>query len=86
MAADEPVVSPADAARAEAARQLVILVFGIAGAVALVWLQRTVAQPDAARSARMRVAKASERCHARLAKWAWSRAEAARVAYEKDTS
>lgn len=79
---DDTAVTPGEAAREEAARQLVILLFGLAGAIAFVWVQRSTADPDLARSWRMRAAKASERAHARLARWAWGRAEAARLAYE----
>ena len=79
-----PDETAADVARTEAARQLIILVFGIAGALAFVWVQRSAANPDAARSGRMRLAKSAERGWARLAAWSWEKAEAARVAYEKD--
>jgi hypothetical protein len=68
----------------ETARQAIILIFGVASVLVYVWAQRWAADPDLARSGRMHASKRIERAYARLAAWAWHRAEAARRAYEKD--
>jgi hypothetical protein len=70
----------------ETARQAVILAFGVASVLVYVWAQRWAADPDLARSGRMRATKQAERAWARLAAWAWHRAEQARRAYEKDSA
>jgi hypothetical protein len=74
----------AEIAKDEAARQAIILAFSIVGVVVMVWAQRHAADPDAARTIRMRGAKSSERWFARLAAWSWHQAEAARLRYEGD--
>jgi hypothetical protein len=76
----------ADVLREEAARQAVILAFGVAGMVLVIWAQRRAADPDAARTLRMRAAKGGERFLARLAAWSWGQAERARRAYEQDAA
>jgi hypothetical protein len=78
--------NPADIAANEAARQAVILVFSIAGILVMVAAQRAAADPDFYRGLRMRAAKTAERVSARLAAWAWRRAERARRAYEGDAA
>jgi hypothetical protein len=72
--------------RDETARQAVILAFGVVSVLVYVWAQRWAADPDLSRTGRMRAAKHAERAWARLAGWAWRRAEQARVAYERDRS
>jgi hypothetical protein len=72
--------------QAEAARQAVILAFGIVSVLIMVWAQRASSDPDFYRAARMRTAKASERLLARLAARAWKSAERARRSYEQDTA
>lgn len=84
---DDEAVSRETAAaeiRAEAGRQAVILVFGVAGAALMWWLQRAAASPDAARTAKMRAAKVTERAAALTAGNCWRLAEAARRAYERE--
>jgi len=78
--------TPAEAARTEMARQIVILVFSVAGVVAYVWAQRQATDPDLSRTTRMRASKGLERGWARLAGWAWRQAERARLAYERDSA
>jgi hypothetical protein len=78
--------SPAVTAKAEAARQLVILAFGIAGVLIMVWAQRASSDPDFYRAARMRAAKVSERLAARVAARSWGLAERARRSYESDAA
>jgi hypothetical protein len=68
----------------ETARQAVILIFGVVSVLVYVWANRVAAAPDFARSQRMQATKQAEKAWARLAAWAWARAEQARVAYEKD--
>lgn len=75
-----------DAVQAEAARQAVILVFGIISVLVMVAAQRAAADPDFYRGQRMKAAKAAERGLARVAAWAWRRAERARLRYEDDTA
>jgi hypothetical protein len=70
----------------ETARQAVILAFGVVSVLVYVWAQRWAADPDLARSGRMRAARHAERGWARLAGWAWRRAEQARLAYERERS
>ena len=77
---------PSEAAQEEAARQAVILVFGVAAVAAYVFVQRAVAGPDFLRTWRMRAAKAAERNFAGLAGSAWRAAERARRAYEAETA
>ena len=72
------------AARAEAARQAVMLAAMLIAVPVIAWLERKATQPDAARELRMRAAKASERAWARLAAWSWRRAERYRQAYETE--
>ena len=85
MAAGSPEEAAASAVvRDEAARQAVILAFGVLSVVLMVWVQRHAADPDWFRSQRMRSAKVSERLLARLAGWSWQRAERARLAYESE--
>lgn len=78
--------TPADAAQTEAARQAVILAFGVVGVLVMVWAQRSAGDPDFYRGQRMRAAKASERALARMAAWCWKRAERARLSYDKDAA
>jgi hypothetical protein len=82
MAEEQPAGTPAETARREAARQAVILAFGIVTIVIYTWGQRHLAKPDSARSVKMSVARNGERAYARLAAWSWKRAEAFRQAYE----
>jgi hypothetical protein len=84
MSPDETTASSSSVVKDETARQAVILAFGVASVLVYVWAQRWAADPDLARSGRMRATKQAERVWARLAGWAWRRAEAARRAYEKD--
>lgn len=72
------------AARAEAARQAVMLAAMLIAVPVIAWLERKATQPDAARELRMRAAKAGERLCARAAALAWRRAERYRQAYESD--
>lgn len=73
-----------EAAKTEAARQVIILAFAIVGTGIMIWAQRHASDPDFARSHRMRAAKQAERRFARLAAWAWQRAEQARLWYEQE--
>jgi hypothetical protein len=83
---DDTTPTPGDAARAETARQVVVLLFGAASLVMYVWVQRWAADPDQARTWRMRAAKTSERGWARVAGWSWRRAEQARLTYERESA
>jgi len=76
--------TPADLAQAEAARQAVILAFGVVSVMIMVWAQRASSDPDFARRARMRAARQGERLAGRVAARAWQLAERARLAYERD--
>jgi|HubBroStandDraft_3_1064219.scaffolds.fasta_scaffold132622_2 hypothetical protein len=78
--------SPAGAVKSEAARQAVILAFGVVSVLVMVWAQRAAGDPDFYRSQRMRAAKASERILARLAARAWRLAEAARREYDRESA
>ena len=78
--------TPGETARNEAARQAVILAFGIASVLLMVAGQKAAASPDFYRSARMGAAKAAERQLAWLAGLAWRAAERARVAYERESA
>jgi hypothetical protein len=82
---DQPA-TPGDAASTEAARQAVVLAFGVVSVLIMVWAQRAAADPDFYRGQRMRAAKAAERALARLAAWSWSRAERARRAYDREAA
>jgi hypothetical protein len=73
-------------AREETTRQAIILVFSIAGVLLMIAAQRAAADPDFYRSLRMRTAKQVERAAARMAAWSWGRAEAARMAYERESA
>ena len=79
-----PVPTPGETAQNEAARQAVILIFGIVSVLLMVAAQRAAADPDFYRTVRMRAAKASERMLARAAACAWRAAERARLRYESD--
>jgi hypothetical protein len=83
MSPDEPQPS---VVRDETARQAVILLFGVASVLVYVWAQRWATDPDMSRTTRMRAVKHAERGWARLAGWAWRRAEHARLAYERDSA
>lgn len=72
--------------KGEAARQAVILAFGIVSVLVMVAAQRAAGDPDFYRSQRMKAAKASERLLARLAARAWKLAEAARREYESESA
>jgi len=85
----------ASAARTEAARQGVVLLFTVAGIIVsyigymklgkdFQQAQRNASDPDYERGQRMRQAKMTERMFAKLAWWAYRQAEKARVAYERD--
>ena len=78
--------TPGDVAQAEVARQVVILLFSVAGVLLYVWVQRWAGDPDMVRSQRMRLAKGSERFWAKLAARAWKLAEAARLEYEREAA
>jgi hypothetical protein len=78
--------TPVETAQNEAARQAVILFFGIVSVLLMVAAQRAAGDPDFYRSARMRTAKAAERVLARLAGVSWRAAERARVAYEQESA
>lgn len=82
---DEQTESPG-VVREEIARQSVILAFGLAGAVAMVWVQRRMhtATADDWALLRMRAAKLSERAAATAAGRCWQLAERARLAYERE--
>jgi type II secretory pathway pseudopilin PulG len=85
METDQPE-SPGSVARQEIARQSVILVFGIAGAAVMVWIQhqqRTATADDWA-LLRMRAAKQAERLAATGAGRLWAVAERARLVYERE--
>lgn len=79
-----PPLSPADAARAEAARQAVALAAGVLMIMLAAWAHRHASGPDAASAARMRWARLAERTAARAAAACWRAAEAARRAYERE--
>lgn len=72
--------------RDEAARQAVALLFGVCAVVIAAVARRKAAQPDAVRTERMRALKAAERLAAGAAGWCWRQAEAARVAYERESA
>jgi hypothetical protein len=72
--------------RAEAARQAVALLFGIAAIVIYAVAQRKIAQPDSMRTERMRAFKTAEHAAARTAGWLWGQAERARKAYERESA
>ena len=78
--------SPAETAKAELARQAVILVMGAAGLLIYVWVERHGSDPDFFRAHRMRAAKVSERFWAKSAAACWRLAERARVEYERDSA
>jgi hypothetical protein len=82
----EQADSPAVTAKAEAARQVVILAFGVVSVLIMVWAQRASSDPDFYRAARMRAAKAGERLAARVAARSWGLAERARRSYEADAA
>jgi len=77
IAARQPV-------RDEAARQAVILIFGVASVLLMICAQRAAADPDFLRAQRMRAARALERMLATLAALAWNSAERARLRYEEE--
>lgn len=72
--------------KGEAARQAVMLAFGIVSVLVMVWAQRAASDPDFGREQRMRAAKTSERMLARLAARAWRLAERARREYEQESA
>jgi hypothetical protein len=78
--------STADTVQSEAARQAVILLFGVVSVLIMIGAQRAASDPDFYRTARMRAAKASERILARLAARAWKLAESARRDYESESA
>lgn len=84
---DSPEVSDrgaADAAREEAARQVVWLAAMLLAIPLLAWLERKATDPDAMRRAKMWAAKEAERFCATSA-WAWWQwAETARRVYESE--
>jgi hypothetical protein len=82
----QPVPTPAESAQNEAARQTVMLVFGVLSVLLMVAAQRAAADPDFYRRARMRAAKLREKSLARLAGWSWRKAEQARVAYDRESA
>jgi hypothetical protein len=83
---DTPASPAGSTAREETTRQAIILVFSIAGVLLMIAAQRAAADPDFYRSLRMRAAKSLERAAARAAAWSWGRAEAARVAYDRESA
>lgn len=68
----------------ETARQVVVLLFGVASVLLYVWAQRWAADPDVVKTSRMQAMKKTERAYARAAAWCWRRAEQSRLAYERD--
>ena len=72
--------------KGEAARQAVILAFGIVSVLVMVAAPRAAGDPDFYRSQRMKAAKASDWLLARLAARAWKLAEAARREYESESA
>lgn len=84
MSGDETPDGAAAAARAEAARQLAGLAVTLATVPLVIWLQRKLAEPDAFRTLRMRLARHAERLCATGAKRLWEAAERARLAYEEE--
>lgn len=85
MAEDEPAVeTPGSAAKSEAARQAVYLAAMVIAIPVAAWLQRATSDPDAAKSLRMRAAKAAERVTAGAAARCWKLAERARLAYDRE--
>lgn len=74
---------PADTAKRVGTEQA-IKIAALAASVLIVSMQRQLTEADFWRGLRMRAAKTSERAHARLAAWAWHRAESSRKAYESE--
>ncbi|HWM96720.1 MAG TPA: hypothetical protein VNO54_06650 [Streptosporangiaceae bacterium] len=79
----ETAPTPGETAQNEAARQAVILLFGIASVLLMVAAQRAAHDPQ---GLKMAVTKGAERLLARLAGQAWRAAERARVAYERESA
>jgi hypothetical protein len=82
----ETVPTPGQTAQNEAARQAVILAFGIASVLLMIAAQKASGDPDFWRSCRMWAAKQRERFLARLAARSWRAAERARLAYERESA
>lgn len=86
MEPETTTATPGETAKAELARQAVILIMGTLGVLAYVWIERHSSDPDFFRAHRMRAAKASERFWARVAAASWRLAERARVEYERESA
>lgn len=86
MSDQQPDAVPADGAREEAARQAVMLAFSVVSVLLAVAAQRAAGDPDFYRTIRMRVTKGAERFLAMTAARAWRAAEAARLAYERESA
>jgi hypothetical protein len=82
MTEHDPAGAAKEAAAAEAARQIVSTIGLVAFSVLAVYLQRHAADPDFARTLRMRAARTAEGRLARLGIWALTQAERQRQAYE----
>lgn len=80
---DEPQTA-GEAARSQLAAESIALAFTIAGAVLILWVQRSASDPDAFRRGKMRGAKIGERLCATAAAGLWKLAERYRLAYESE--
>lgn len=76
--------TPRQAAKAEGARQAVMIAAMIIAIPVMAWLERKATSPDALRELRMAALKRAERGAAQAAAWCWARAEQARAAYETE--